>query len=200
MFRIILSVLLWGLIHSLLASPKAKGLVRGWFGDKAMRFYRLFYNVFAALSFVPVLGIAALTPDRTLYVVPLPWSGLMVLGEILAVAGLVTGLRQTDAWEFLGLRQLGEDDRPPQLRTSGLYHYVRHPLYAAGLLFIWLLPRMTVKGLAINIALTAYILIGAFFEERKLRREFGQEYSDYAAVTPMLIPFVKRNKSMHRIS
>ena len=198
MFWLILAVLLWGLLHSLLASTKAKDLARRKLGAGFMRIYRLLYNVFAVLSFVPVLGVAALNPDKSLYVVPLPWSGLMVLGEILAVVGLVTGFLQTDAWEFLGLRQLGESDKPSKLTTSGLYHYVRHPLYAAGLVFIWLLPRMTVNVLVINASLTVYILVGVYFEERKLRREFGREYADYAAVTPTLIPFVKRNKPPYR--
>jgi len=195
MFWLVLLVLLWGSVHSLLASLKAKELFLGWFGTKVMRFYRLFYNVLAVLSFIPVLVIAALTNSRTLYVVPFPWSGLMVLGEILAVAGLVIGFLQTNAWEFLGLRQLGESDGPSQLQTSGLYRYVRHPLYATGLAFIWLFPLMTYNLLAFNVALTIYILIGASFEERKLRREFGKEYIDYSAVTPILVPFIIRKRT-----
>ncbi len=195
MIWLILSVLLWGLFHSLLASLKAKELARRRIGDRAVRFYRLGYNVFAGVSFLPVLAIAALNPDQRLYFVPLPWSGLMVLGEILAVGGLVIGFRQTDAWEFIGLRQLGESNRPSKLTTSGLYHYVRHPLYAAGLAFIWLTPKMTINILAINAALTVYVVIGAAFEERKLLREFGQDYADYMAATPMFIPFLKGNKS-----
>jgi methanethiol S-methyltransferase len=194
MFWLILAILFWGIIHSLLASLKAKELAAGWFGEKFMRFYRLLYNAFAVLSFVPVLAIAALTNSRMLYEVPFPWSGMMVLGEILALAGLVIGLFQTDAWEFLGLRQIKESDGPSRLNTSGLYRHVRHPLYSMGLAFIWLFPHMTLTILVINISLTIYILIGAFFEERKLRRAFGQEYIDYAAVTPMVIPFPKRKK------
>ncbi len=80
------------------------------------------------------------------------------------------------------------------LVITGVYRHVRHPLYSAGIVFIWLLPVMTVNVLAINIALTLYVLVGAYFEERKLRSKFGQEYIDYAAVTPMFIPFLKGNK------
>ncbi|MDP2993879.1 MAG: isoprenylcysteine carboxylmethyltransferase family protein [Anaerolineales bacterium] len=200
MLWLILSVLLWGLLHSLLASLKAKELARRWLGDRPARFYRLGYNVFAGVSFLPVLAVMFLVSDRTLYLVPLPWLLFLVAGELLAVAVLVVGFLQTDAWEFLGLRQLGESDRPSKLTTSGLYHYVRHPLYAAGLAFIWLMPLMTVSVLAINIALTVYVITGAYFEERKLRREFGQDYADYMAVTPMFIPFLKGNKSRRESS
>ena len=91
---------------------------------------------------------------------------------------------------FLGMRQafLPEDTTPPRLVTDGLYRYVRHPLYTAGLVFIWLLPIMTWNLLALNIGLTAYILIGATFEERKLLSQFGETYADYRRKTPMLIP------------
>ena len=204
MLWLILSVLLWGFLHSILASLKAKEWTRHWLGERLGRFYRLAYNIFACISFLPVLAITALTPDRTLYLVPLPWSGGMVFGMLLAFAALVVGFRQTDAWEFIGLRQvagrvlsLSKDSletRDGKLVTRGLYRYVRHPLYSAGIVFIWLMPLMTVNMLAINIALTVYVVIGAIFEERKLRREFGQEYDDYAACTPMFIPFTKWNK------
>ena len=194
-FLLIGTLLLWGLLHSLLAAHKAKDLARRALGPILFRFYRLFYNLFAGLSFLPVLAIAALTSDRTLYVVPLPWSGVMVFGELLAVAALVAGFLQSRPLEFLGFCQLGSPiEEPPQLTADGLYRYVRHPLYTAGLAFIWLMPRMTVNVLAINIALTVYVVIGAFFEERKLQREFGQAYAEYAAVTPMFIPFLKRRK------
>lgn len=197
MIWIVVAVLLWGLFHSLLASLKAKELVRRWLGERAGRFYRLAYNVFAGVSFLPVLILMFKLPDHTLYLVPLPWSGLMVIGELLAAAALVIGLRQTEPWEFLGFRQRGESDTPPHLTTCGLYRYVRHPLYTAGLVFIWLMPLMTVNILAINLALTVYVVIGAVNEERRLRHEFGQEYVEYMAVTPMFIPFLKGNKS-HR--
>jgi protein-S-isoprenylcysteine O-methyltransferase Ste14 len=206
MFGLILAVLLWGVIHSVLASQKAKTLVLSWFGESPARFYRLVYNLLAGFSFLPVLVIAAVTPDRRLYAIIFPWSALMGLGEFLAVVVLVAGFRQTDVWEFIGLRQVigthsneqsknTPESKQSHLVTSGLYRYVRHPLYLAGLAFIWLLPIMTLNILAINLALTVYIIVGAYFEERKLRREYGQEYTDYAEVTPMLIPFLKRNKT-----
>jgi protein-S-isoprenylcysteine O-methyltransferase Ste14 len=59
------------------------------------------------------------------------------------------------------------------------------------MLFTWLIPVMSCNLLALNIGLTVYILIGANFEERKLRRVFGQEYGDYQAKTAMFIPGLK---------
>jgi protein-S-isoprenylcysteine O-methyltransferase Ste14 len=113
--------------------------------------------------------------------------------QVLAVVVLIAGVRQTGISSFIGLRQLmlPEDTSPPRLVTDGLYRYVRHPLYTAGLVFIWLLPILTWNLLALNLGLTAYIFIGAYFEERKLLLEFGESYTEYRNRTPMLIPGLK---------
>lgn len=200
MLWLVFSVLIWGLVHSLLAASSFKQWVRRILGVRSFRFYRLVYNGFAVLSFLPVLVIMFLVPDRTLYFAPFPWSLFMVAGEFLAVVVLAVAFRQTDLLDFIGFRQLGESSPPSTLTTSGPYHYVRHPLYSAGMAFIWLFPLMTVNILAVNTALTVYVVVGAYFEERKLRRFFGQDYLEYAAVTPMFIPFLKGNKTLHTSS
>ncbi len=196
MFWLIMAVLLWGFLHSFLASLQVKAFAQRVFGTAERRFYRLAYNIFAVVSFAPVLVITALTPDRMLYAIPFPWVILPLAGQVLALIALAAAFRQTDAMEFLGLLQLfgKAAGRPVQLNTTGLYRWVRHPLYTAGLVFIWLMPYMTLNVLVINIGLTVYVIIGAYFEERKLRRKFGETYARYQASTSMLIPFTRRNK------
>lgn len=190
MIWLILSVALWGLVHSLMASLAFKALFEKMFGTGAMRFYRLFFNTFSAISFIPILWLMRVLPDRTLYAVPTPWLYLMLGLQALAVVGEVVGLLQTDVWEFAGLRQIiapnGEENG--KLVVEGLYRYMRHPLYTFGLLFIWLTPVMTVNMLMMVLSATVYIVIGAYFEERKLCREFGEAYAAYQSNTPMLIP------------
>jgi len=158
-------------------------------GENLMRFYRFGYNIFSVVSFLPVLWLMAVLPDRVLYQIPMPWMYLSLAGQLAAVVLLVVGVLQTDTLSFVGLRQLFEGkESSPRLVISGLYHWVRHPLYAAGLLFIWLTPVVSQNSLVVFIAVTVYILVGAFFEERKLEREFGAAYREYKAATPMLIP------------
>lgn len=195
-FWLIFYILVWGIVHSVLASMPVKAYFRRTIGLGVERFYRLAYNAFAVVTFLPVLAIAVLTPDHKLYSVPLPWSGLMILGELSAVVMLAAGVLQTGAMDFIGLKQLGGSDETHTARlvTNGLYRYIRHPLYSAGLIFIWLAPLMTVNLLTINLALSVYLVVGAIFEERKLLRQYGQVYAEYRAVTPMFIPFLKRNK------
>ena len=191
------SIILWGIVHSWLASLEAKKLLVRVFGKNRMRVYRLAYNIFAILSFAPVLLLVRLIPDQNLYNVPSPWLFLMVAGQGLSALMLLVGFLQTDALSFIGLRQLVElDELTGTLVTNGLYRLIRHPLYLFGLLFIWLTPVMTRNLLIVFISLTVYIFIGAYFEERKLLSVFGQAYAEYKSRTPMMIPSLifRRNK------
>ncbi|WKZ50111.1 MAG: isoprenylcysteine carboxylmethyltransferase family protein [Anaerolineales bacterium] len=190
-FYIILSLLLWGLVHSILASLRFKSFLANLLGDAPMRGYRLFYNVFSFLSFLPILYLVAALPDARLYSVSAPLSYAMMLGQGLMVILLVVGVLQTGMLTFAGLRQLIEGERPPKFITNGLYRFVRHPLYTAGILFLWLSPQVTVNSFTLYIAAMIYIFIGAYFEERKLAREFGAAYAEYRSKTPMFIPCLK---------
>jgi protein-S-isoprenylcysteine O-methyltransferase Ste14 len=180
----------YGALHSLLASNRAKQAFKRRFGDSNYRFYRLLYNVVGALTFIPVLAVLALDPGQTLYRLSWPWTLIAFAGQALAILLLFLGLLQTDAIWFLGFRQLAQPgaQESDALEVRGLYCRVRHPLYSAGLLFIWLTPIMTTSILALNISLTLYILIGSIFEERRLVGHFGQAYVDYQNHVPRLIP------------
>jgi protein-S-isoprenylcysteine O-methyltransferase Ste14 len=179
---LLIALALWGVVHSILASNFAKDMLGG------ASFYRLGYNIFAAISFVPILYLMATLPDKAIYQVPAPWSTLMRGGQLLAVLMLFIAFLQTDSLSFVGLRQLFETTGSSQLVTRGLYRVVRHPLYTFGLLFIWLSPTVSQNSLTVYIGATLYTLIGAYFEERKLLREFGDSYAEYKKKTPMLIP------------
>jgi len=188
---IFLAVGLYGLVHSWLASLSVKAWANRRYGELAKRVYRFAYNLFAVVTLLPVLALPALLPDRLLYSIPMPWAAVFMVLQLLAVAVVGLGLLQTGLWTFLGLQQLtsrremGSDD---QLVVSGLYRWVRHPLYTAGLVFLWATPVMTRNLLCLDAGLSIYLIVGALFEERKLLANFGDAYARYREQTPMLVP------------
>lgn len=188
---ILAAVGVYGLLHSFLAALGTKESTRHWFGPTADRWYRLVYNLVAVITLLPVLALPALLPDRQLYVIPAPWIYLTGALQLLALAALGVGLLQTGALHFLGLEQVFKKPSVEQRRmvTGGMYRWVRHPLYTAGLVLIWFIPVMTVNLFALNAGLTIYLITGTIFEERKLVREFGDEYLEYREQIPMLVPF-----------
>lgn len=195
-FWIMLSCILYGVIHSVLASNSVKAYAARLVGrPAAQRFYRLFYVIVAVITTLPLLALVPLFPDRTMYQIPSPWLYLALAIQGFALVILLVGVLQTGALAFLGVSQLIQavpDSRPAEkLVVSGLYRWVRHPLYSAAFLFLWLAPVMTWNLLALNIGLSAYLLIGTIFEERKLVEQFGPEYEQYRKKTPRIIPGIK---------
>jgi len=188
---LISATILWGLAHSVLASHTVKNALRRAASPPAFdRYYRFSYNFFALASFFPVALMLYSFPDRPLYSIVSPWIYLTVILQGLAAFSLIAAVMQTGPSEFMGLAQLSEigEHKPPALITDGLYAYVRHPLYSGLLAFGWLIPEMTINRLALLAVLTLYILIGAWFEERKLLKDFGEAYAEYKARVPRLIP------------
>lgn len=193
-FLILLAMAIYGLLHSILASLGAKSMAERWFGAQVQRWYRLFFNAAAVITFAPILFLTGLLPDRIIYSIPMPWALLSGAVQLIGVIGLTAGVLQTGASNFLGIEQLLSAEKASQprvLQLGGLYRWVRHPLYFCSLLFIWFTPLMTWNVLMFNLGVSAYLTIGTLFEERKLRREFGQAYVDYQKRVPMLIPGLK---------
>ena len=193
--------IIWALLHSLLADYRLKARVRSRWGDHVYRWYRLGYNVFAILSFVPVFLAYRFLPDRTLWVAPPPWNWLLRGVQLAGLLGLVAAVFETDVGEYAGLAQLrpgwSPDNKEP-MRLSGLYCLVRHPIYFFSLPLIWLSPVVTVNGLTIALLFTLYFYFGARHEETSLRQEFGPVYDAYRQKVPMLLP--TRRSRCHELS
>ena len=103
-------------------------------------------------------------------------------------------------FDFFGLRQVyfevfNKPYKPLKFKVVGFYKYMRHPIYFGGMLGLWATPVMTGTHLIFALFLSAYFIIGTFFEEKDLKQEFGNLYKDYATVTPMYVPFTKKKKT-----
>ncbi|MEJ2749068.1 MAG: isoprenylcysteine carboxylmethyltransferase family protein [Anaerolineae bacterium] len=187
----------WALLHSLMAARRTKDWVRARIGERPYQgLYRLFYNLLAGVTFLPVLWITAVElPHRQLWNLSAPWSYAANLVQLIGLIGLGIALFQTDFWDFVGLRQAvryisGEEEinLPPKLVTSGMYAFVRHPLYFFSLLVIWFTPLMTLQTLIFNFFATMYLWAGSRVEERRLADFFGPAYEEYRRKVPGLLP------------
>ena len=188
---LILAAAIYSLIHSLTASLWMKAKTARLCGTGVVRWYRLAYNLWAGLTFTPILWLLAILPDRTLYTIPMPWVTLTTAGQFAGVAIIIIGVLQTGALSFLGIRQVFSSQSQPEggsLVTNGLYRWVRHPLYTGGYLLIWLTPVMTLNLLTLFSMLSIYLVLGAKLEEKRLIQAFGDAYRDYQAEVPMLVP------------
>jgi len=185
----LVAVGLYGGFHSWLASQRVKVWLYARWPGLERRFYRLIYNIVAGITLLPVLTVPAFFPGSNLYRIGPPWVFATLLIQAAGVMLILVGLLQTGPMAFLGLSQLlGGNDAEETLVVSGVYRYMRHPLYTGGMLVIWLTPLMTSSVLALNLGLSLYLYIGSIFEERKLARSFGVPYAEYQRQVPRFIP------------
>jgi protein-S-isoprenylcysteine O-methyltransferase Ste14 len=75
--------------------------------------------------------------------------------------------------------------------TTGPYAYVRHPIYAAVIYFVWAgaLEHLSWPVFAWAALITAGALVRVFLEERLLIARYP-EYRDYEARVRRIVPFV----------
>jgi len=89
-----------------------------------------------------------------------------------------------------GIRSIYLATPPAELKLDGIHKYVRHPLYLGTLLFVWglffIFPFL--NNLIAVVAITIYVLVGIKFEEKKLVKEFGNDYAEYIKNVPGLFP------------
>jgi protein-S-isoprenylcysteine O-methyltransferase Ste14 len=96
-------------------------------------------------------------------------------------------------FDLFGLRQVylrlkGAPYRPLPFVKVALYRVVRHPLMLGILIAFWATPQMSYGHLLFSLAMTGYIFLGIWLEERDLRRVHGEEYEQYRREAGMLLP------------
>lgn len=202
MVLVLISMLLYGFIHSILASQGFKQRIQNRVGDRAYHsFYRLAYNVFAVVSLVPVFLLLAFRPGETVWSIDLAYETPLLIIQAIGLIGLTISLLQIDLLRFAGISQMvayfGGQPLPlpgEPLQTHGLYRFVRHPLYLFSLLTIWPITTMTSAYLGFCLGATTYFIIGSYYEEKRLMRLFGEAYERYQAKVPWVFP-APRSKS-----
>jgi protein-S-isoprenylcysteine O-methyltransferase Ste14 len=118
------------------------------------------------------------------------WS--KILGGILLIPALFLIYRATVDNTYLSRVVRIQEDRKQQVITSGVYGFVRHPLYLGCVLMLIGAPLLlgSVAGLIIS-ALGAITLVARIIGEEKMMVEELEGYREYQKkVKYRLIPFV----------
>ena len=177
-------------IHSILATLKVKTWVCEHKPD-FMPFYRLTFN-FIAVALLAIPAWLLYTGHKVVF-----WQfdgailWLMNSIALLAVVGFLISMRYYDGQEFLGLRQIKEQEKriedQENLQLSPLHRYVRHPWYTFALMLIWTRPMDSLMLIS-ALFMTLYFFMGSRLEEEKLKSYYGDVYKNYINSVPGLIP------------
>ncbi len=152
-------------------------------------FYRFF--VFEGILILVLLNAHAWFRD------PLSLPQLVSWGLLLVSALLpVLGFREL---HVAGGPRMGSSggpeyrfERTSQLVTSGIYRYIRHPLYASLFYGTWgaMLKEINWLTGAVAGVTSVFLYMTARVEERENLEHFGESYQDYRRRTKMFIPYI----------
>lgn len=189
--------LLFTLVHSLMASHKFKA--RLFAKVPALSpWYRIIYNV-TSLIFLGWWAVS-LPQSGELYRATGLLFWILIVVQIVFGWLLLKSVFAQNGMIFLGLKQVviklkkGRNpdylDEPQRgkLVTTGLYRYMRHPMYTFVILLMAASPIMT-TNLAYSILIFGiYFWVGSLFEERNLIKRFGDDYRAYQKKVSRFIP------------
>lgn len=127
-----------------------------------------------------------------------PFSARQMLSWILflgSICVLWLGVRRLRLVRRSGKRtekELYEFERTSELITSGVYRYIRHPLYASLLYLAWgsFLKELTWISVLLVLIATASLYATAVADEHECIGYFGDLYREYMKRTKRFVPFM----------
>jgi uncharacterized membrane protein len=204
--KVSLLFLLYGAVHSLLASAAVKRGFARLLGERARNgLYRPLYIGQSVLTTLVAAVAFQRLRDRDLYQLPKPWAWAFNLVQLAGIGLLLRALSVTGFDRILGLPQLVAylrgKEAPPEAAAQGPplqalkhpeqlgpFRRVRHPENIAVMLALWAFPRMTVNRLVLALWTSLYGVVGSWHEDSRLEGAYGTAFDRYRRVTPMLMP------------
>jgi protein-S-isoprenylcysteine O-methyltransferase Ste14 len=119
------------------------------------------------------------------------WLPVRVIGGLLVIAGALVLLDSFARFALQGLGTPAPIFPTHHLVITGLYRYVRNPMYVAvvavivGQSLVFTNPRLLAYGTLVWLLFHLFVVL---YEEPTLRATFGPEYEGFCAGVPRWIP------------
>ncbi|MDX8387822.1 MAG: NnrU family protein [Ghiorsea sp.] len=178
-----LSGLVFGLLHSLTASNRCKRFF--YLAGMLPHHYRLAYSVLGVLTTILWLWFVYQLPDAQLYQTSgFVWWFLFAL-QAIGVGIALAAFIPINGAIFLGFQKAGRYQDP--FIVSGVYRYIRHPMYSGVMLILLAMPEQTINGFNLALLVCVYFIMGSKFEEKRMLVEHPS-YAKYQDEVPAFIP------------
>ena len=164
----------FALHHSLMARTGAKAWITR---TVPAELERSVYVWVASLLFLAVCWLWQPLPGMA-WAIDGPWRWVMWFLVVTGIAMTARAASAIGVWELAGVR-VPSPDRPVEFKVTGLFGFVRHPIYLAWILMVFGMQRMTYSRLLFAVISTAYLVAAIRWEEASLVEAFGEKYRAY---------------------
>jgi protein-S-isoprenylcysteine O-methyltransferase Ste14 len=119
------------------------------------------------------------------------WILLLIAGY-LVIAGVILLKKAGKPEKNRNEKTLYQFEKTTELISTGMYKFIRHPLYSSLLFLTWgiYLKNTTSDLFIISLVSTIFLYITARVDEKECIEYFGEEYKDYIRKSKMFIPFL----------
>lgn len=120
-------------------------------------------------------------------------SWILLFGAIYPVfAGIIMLKKRGKPQKSRNDRSYYKFEETTELVETGIYKYIRHPMYCSLLLLTWgiFLKNPVTDALLASLAASLFLYLTAIFDERECFACFGEKYRDYMKRTKRFIPYI----------
>jgi protein-S-isoprenylcysteine O-methyltransferase Ste14 len=126
------------------------------------------------------------------YSTPQIISWILLFGSIPVLLFGLSEMKKTDRQDQKRDSSLYNFEKTSELIDTGIFEYIRHPLYGSLLLLTWgtFLKQVDIYLFFVAALSTIALILSAKMEEKENIRYFGDYYLIYMRKTKMFIPFI----------
>jgi len=117
---------------------------------------------------------------------------ILIYAAYLVIAGIIIMKTKGKANKSRDEKNLYGFEKTTQLIQTGVFKYIRHPLYASLIFLTWGIFLKNPDDILFVIALlsTVFLYLTSKFDEKECIKYFGDKYRTYMMRTRMFIPFL----------
>jgi protein-S-isoprenylcysteine O-methyltransferase Ste14 len=117
---------------------------------------------------------------------------LLFVSIYLAIVGLILILKNGRSSKSREDDKLFHFEKTTKLVDTGIYKYIRHPLYSSLIYLTWgiYLKNTNFLNLILAVLATLLLYITSRNDEKECIQYFGEKYKDYIKRSKMFIPFI----------
>jgi len=152
-------------------------------------FYRLFSWIGIIWLFLSNYSYWFLNPFSLRQI--LSWI-LLIISAYLVIVGAIMLIKIGKPSKIRGDDTLFSFEKTTGLITTGLYKYIRHPIYSSLIYLSWgiFLKNPGTELFIVSLLSSIFLYLTAKLDERECLLYFKEDYANYMKVSKMFIPYI----------